>query len=318
MNLIVFSSTYLSQDVPVFDLNFSEFLLNDSILENNIFLQEACNDRIFIFANYSKIFAFKIEVKNNQETFYNFFVKSMASSLIFEFVQIKYSHFNDFTFFSLVNEGEIDNNSPSILNLKSWNVIAIQSKYIFRILLTNLELKEIIIKNCFFKSIQINNNTLFELESRIILIENSIFISNILNSNLNLMGSLIQMKNVTCFNNNNLNSILNSEGSNCFKLASKIFIRLDQVRIIGCFSFLSAILIINNQNENNNGAVIIKGGAFASNKIQINQNNKNELGGVIHLVTNLRLILENVLFSNNLLETSKQVFAYGPRKVKHT
>ena len=240
------------------------------------------------------------------------FIYSFVSVIFFESLEFKNIFLqDDFIFLQIEknNNKDIFSNKVFLINC-SFEKVYSNSNLAF--LIANDLIDEFILKNSTFKQISTNNEIICINQHLMnATIENSIFSSNMVISNILILSSqLISIQNLTCAKNRDFEN--SNQLFNCFRFYEIIKIKIYKVMIVDNLSYKSAFFVIEN-NKIGNCSIIIKEGMFFSNILIVKSIINNlDLGGVFKITTYSEVVLENLTFLKNILETNRKIFVAGP------
>lgn len=299
----------------IFDLEASKLNITELHLENVLINDYFQTSLAIINIINSFLYWNKVNIINS--TFYaNKFVNACNSSLLIENLNmINNTIESNFIF--------VNDNTPTISNteigenfiiFENCKIIGITSKFfLFCFLATVFPYKEISIKFSIFKNLK-SFSKLVRIECFCFqfLMENVIFISNFVDSNMYITSSkFIKIFNVTFFNNNAIESDIYQLRGSCMILLDNIYLSLTKIKLIITVTLSSASIILTNHNLE--GLINIDECIFLNNRLIIKDilDDNIENGGVINVYTYSHFFLKNSVFSNNILniENSKIISA---------
>lgn len=313
-----FINTIITSQNFIIDLEFSEANIENFLLDN-ITIQNYNVVNIqnsFCHLKESLFNSKNLTIRKIKYIFFSVFIQASSSFLILEGLHMNY--FSTENSFILIHVKPFENYDSGFSNIylngcKLLNISANMSN--LHMLKAEQEINEFSLRNSQLKFLTSKTNLLSFEKVCSLVIENTIFSKNFLESNIYIQSSYsILMNNVTCFNNNKRDNNLNSFGGSCFKFYGGIQIILHRLHIINCASSLSAIMIIEGQTENQKliSKVLLHEAIFAFNTIETEISHQ-ENGGTLKIMTQSEITIEKSIFKlNTLNQKAHDVLAYAP------
>lgn len=272
------------------------------MIESNKFLKIP---EIFFYCSYSTLYVNDIILRNLNNIFPKNFFCSDFSDLFIENLEMRNISLN-FDFVFLLNNNSNNNN----IHIGKVNMIDLKAKRILQFISVLNNINNFTLQSAQFRKIDSNTNLMDLNNVANCFFENVVFSNNVVIANILISSTIILwLKNVTCFENNKRNEYNNTQYGSCFIILNNFQTAIENLKIIKCYSFSTALFVINNFIDQ--GIVRFQNSIFVSNNINIKLSNDN-MGGVLKLDLNCILSLSNSIFVGNKLEMENDIFAKGP------